>query len=137
MPKQALTISSGMPTEKLVGDPLSKTTDQIFHFSDAHVILPFWKPILILYELQKQKLQQNLNYLNTLFINRKGFTFNVDYPVIYFEDESVSKKLLENKIITTSFKYTNTSGKLNRIVITANHTNYDLEQLVAQLNSRF
>ncbi|WP_291097276.1 MULTISPECIES: hypothetical protein [unclassified Flavobacterium] len=37
----ALTISSGMPTGKLVGNPLSKTTDSMFHFPDAHVILLF------------------------------------------------------------------------------------------------
>ncbi|WP_291097274.1 MULTISPECIES: hypothetical protein [unclassified Flavobacterium] len=46
--------------------------------------------------------------------------------MVYFEDESVSKKLLENKIITTSFKYTDASGKLNLIVITANPLNGDL-----------
>ena len=90
-----------------------------------------------LYRLQKQKLQQNLIFLNNHFINRKGFTFDPDYPVIYFEDEFISKKLLKNKIIITSFKYTNTSGKLNRIVITSNHTFYDLEQLVIQLNFIF
>jgi 7-keto-8-aminopelargonate synthetase-like enzyme len=89
------------------------------------------------YLLQKLKLQQNLYYLDTHFTNRELFTFNAAYPIIYFEDESVSKKLLENKIITTSFKYTNASGKLNRIVITSNHTIQDLIQLLVQLNSNF
>lgn len=88
-----------------------------------------------LYYSQKQKLQQNLNYLDSHFVNRKGFTFDPAYPAIYFDDESISKKLLQNKIITTSFKYTNSSGKLNRIVITANHTMDDLDHLVMQLNS--
>ena len=86
-----------------------------------------------LYHSQKQKLQQNLNYMDKNFINRQGFTFNVDYPVIYFESEAVSKKLLDNRIITTSFKYPTATGKLNRIVITANHTMEDLEQLIRQL----
>ena len=90
-----------------------------------------------LYRTQKQKLQHNLNYLATHFVNRDGFSFETAYPVIYFEQESISNKLLENKIITTSFKYTNASGKLNRIVITANHLDADLEQLVVQLNSKF
>ena len=90
-----------------------------------------------LYLSQKQKLQQNLNYIDTHFINRKGFIFDVNYPVIYFDDEVLSRKLLENKIITTSFKYTNTSGKLNRIVITSNHSIQNLEQLLTQLNSNF
>lgn len=87
-----------------------------------------------LYQSQKQKLKQNLDYIDQNFINREGFTFHSSYPLIYFESEAVSKKLLENKIITTSFKYPTSSGKLNRIVITSNHTTLDLEQLITQLN---
>ncbi len=87
-----------------------------------------------LYQSQKQKLKQNLDYLDQNFINREGFTFHPSYPLIYFESEAISKKLLENKIITTSFKYPTSSGKLNRIVITSNHTTLDLEQLITQLN---
>lgn len=59
---------------------------------------------------------------------------NIAYTLIYFESEAVSKKLLENKIITTSFKYPTSSGKLNRIVITSNQTTLDLEQLITHLN---
>jgi len=87
-----------------------------------------------LYLSQKQKLKQNLDYIDKNFINREGFTFNPTYPLIYFESEVVSKKLLKNKIITTSFKYPTSSGKLNRIVITSNHTSLDLEQLITQIN---
>lgn len=87
-----------------------------------------------IYRSQKQKLEQNLNYIDVHFIKREKFTFNASYPIIYFEDKLVSKKLLENKIIPTSFKYTNDSGKLNRIVITANHSFADLEHLIAQLS---
>ncbi|MBF2709005.1 aminotransferase class I/II-fold pyridoxal phosphate-dependent enzyme [Flavobacterium soyangense] len=87
------------------------------------------------YLSQKQKLLQNLIYIDANFTKRELFTFNANYPNIYFEDESISKKLLENKIITTSFKHTNASGRLNRIVITSNHTTQDLEQLLTQLNS--
>ena len=90
-----------------------------------------------LYLSQKQQLQKNLNYINSHFTNRVGFTFNPDYPAIYFDSELFSKKLLENKIITTNFKYPTASGKLNRIVITANHTNEDLKKLVLRLNSNF
>jgi 8-amino-7-oxononanoate synthase len=86
-----------------------------------------------IYVLQKQKLQHNLNYIDTYFTNRDYFTYNSSYPIIYFEKESILKKLLKNKIITTSFKYTNALGKLNRIVITANHSIEDLEHLIAQL----
>jgi len=87
------------------------------------------------YLYQKQKLEQNLDYIDAHFINRGKFIFNSSYPAIYFEDNLIYKKLLENKIITTSFKYINESGKINRIVLTANHTTTDLAQLLAQLNS--
>lgn len=87
------------------------------------------------YRSQKLKLEQNLEYIDVHFTNREKFKFNSSYPIIYFKDNLISKKLLENKIITTSFKYTNESGKLNRIVITANHSTSDLIQLLAQLNS--
>lgn len=88
-----------------------------------------------IYRLQKQKLQQNLNYIDTHFKKREQFTFHPSYPIIYFEAESISKKLLKNKIITTSFKYTTSSGMLNRIVLTSNHTVADLDHLLTQLNS--
>lgn len=89
------------------------------------------------YRSQKQKLEQNLDYIDIHFTNRLGFTFNSSYPIIYFEDKVITKKLLESKIIATSFKYTNASGKLNRIVVTANHVTSDLVQLLAQLNAVF
>ncbi|HWR94928.1 MAG TPA: aminotransferase class I/II-fold pyridoxal phosphate-dependent enzyme [Flavobacterium sp.] len=87
-----------------------------------------------IYHLQKQKLQYNLKYIDTYFINREKFIFHPSYPIIYFDDEILSQKLLDNKIITTSFQYTNSSGKLNRIVITSNHSIEDLEHLITQLS---
>jgi len=85
------------------------------------------------YNSQKKKLEQNLSYFKNHFSNSAIFTFHPSYPIIYFDDELVSKKLFENKIITTSFKYTNESGRLNRIVITANHTIEDLIHLTTFL----
>ena len=87
-----------------------------------------------IYHLQKKKLQHNLNYIDRNFTERGKFTYHSSYPIIYFDDESVSKKLFDSKIITTSFKYTNASGKLNRIVITSNHSIEDLDHLIAQLS---
>ena len=87
-----------------------------------------------IYHLQKQKLEQNLKYIDIHFTNRVPFIYHPSYPIIYFDDKFLSEKLLKNKIITTSFKYTNSSGKLNRIVITANHTVEDLNHLIAQLS---
>lgn len=88
-----------------------------------------------IYTVQKQKLDKNLTYLDTHFKNRNGFTFHKNYPVIYFDDETISKKLFDNKITITSFNYPAPSGKLNRIVITANHIMDDLDQLISILNT--
>lgn len=90
-----------------------------------------------IYCSQKQKLEQNLDYIDAHFTNREKFIFNSSYPAIYFEDNLIYKQLLEIKIITTSFEYTNVSGKLNRIIVTANHNTSDLIQLLAQLNADF
>lgn len=90
-----------------------------------------------IYLSQLRKLKDNLHYIDTHFTNRKLYTFKSSYPNIYFDEVSISNKLLKNKIITTSFIYTNDSGKLNRIVITANHTTQDLKQLLLQLNSNY
>lgn len=87
-----------------------------------------------IYVSQKQKLKENLNYIDTHFTNRALFTYHPNYPIIYFDEEFISKKLLENKIITTSFKYTNALGRLNRIVITANHSIDDIKQLISHLS---
>lgn len=87
-----------------------------------------------IYRSQKLKLEQNLNYIDIHSINRQKFTFNSSYPIIYFEDLLISKQFFDHKIITTSFTYTNKSGKLNRIVITANHSFADLDFLIAQLS---
>lgn len=87
-----------------------------------------------IYRSQKLKLEQNLNYFDLHFIIREKFTFDSKYPIIYFEDKLISKKLLQNKVVPTAFKYTSESGKLNRLVITANHSFSDLEYLIAQLS---
>jgi 8-amino-7-oxononanoate synthase len=88
-----------------------------------------------IFRFQKGKLETNLYYIETHFKNRKSFIFNPNYPNIYFDDQSIKEKLLENKILTTSFKYTNSSANLNRIVINANHTVSDLDLLLSVLNS--
>ena len=89
------------------------------------------------YHLQKRKLEANLKYIDSHFSNRELFSFIPSYPNIYFDETFISEKLLENKIIHTSFAYTNASGRLNRIVITANHTTADLDKLLLQLNSKW
>ena len=83
---------------------------------------------------QHNKLQRNLR---VLFENLKAnpiFKFNKNYPVIYCESENISKELHKNHIIIANFKYPNYKGLMNRIVITANHTEHDLIKLTTILN---
>lgn len=90
-----------------------------------------------LYLKQKNKVVQNLNFITTHLINKTDFTFNSNYPIIYFDNPTIFEKLETNKIITTSFQYTSSKQKMSRIVINANHTINDLEKLVSVLNSVF
>jgi 8-amino-7-oxononanoate synthase len=87
-----------------------------------------------LYEVQRQKLQLNLSYVESNLTPNSAFTFVAAYPAIYFDNNELLNLLLENKIIPTSFPYPTASGKLSRIVISAHHTKEDLDAMVKQLN---
>jgi 7-keto-8-aminopelargonate synthetase-like enzyme len=90
-----------------------------------------------IYESQKLKLKNNLEFFDSKFRNRKEFEFNVHYPVLYFDNARILESLYKKNIIITSFNYPTSSGKLNRIVINANHINEDLDALALGINSNF
>lgn len=87
-----------------------------------------------IYNLQRQKLTDNLNYVFKILLPNKKLTFDKTYPVIYFDDNDLLQLFLENNIIPTSFPYPTASGKLSRIVISAHHTKADLDKMTLQLN---
>jgi len=87
-----------------------------------------------IYSLQRQQLRNNLNYVARQLIPNPNFTFTNEYPAIYFDNEELLQLLQENNIIPTSFPYPTASGKLSRIVISAHHTETDLDKMVQQLN---
>ena len=87
-----------------------------------------------LFKQQREKLQENLEFLfKDLDLDSK-FKYNINYPVIYCNDETIYKSLFENDIIITNFKYPTYKNLMNRIVITANHTHEDLDKLKNYLN---
>lgn len=88
-----------------------------------------------LYNSQRQKLKDNLNFVTAKLNSNKKYKFDSLYPVIYSNDDSVFTTLLKNKIIITRFKYPTYKGYLNRMVITSNHTHEDLEKLIHILNN--
>ena len=57
------------------------------------------------------------------------YLYNIGYPVIYCSEERVFNDLFKQGIIITNFKYPTYKGLMNRIVITANHTQEDLKRL--------
>ncbi|HEX9826522.1 MAG TPA: aminotransferase class I/II-fold pyridoxal phosphate-dependent enzyme [Flavobacteriaceae bacterium] len=84
---------------------------------------------------QRKKLEENLNFLFKDLELSSIFKWNKNYPVIYCENEGVYNELYRNGIIITNFRYPNYRGAMNRIVITANHTQDDLKKLKRALSS--
>ncbi|MGA9637608.1 aminotransferase class I/II-fold pyridoxal phosphate-dependent enzyme [Flavobacterium sp.] len=87
-----------------------------------------------IYFQQHKKLQKKLEYIYSKIKQNKNIDFNPKYPVIYPKIEGIQKKLHEEKIIVTHFKYTNLKEDLYRIVFTANHKKNDLDKIIAILN---
>lgn len=87
-----------------------------------------------IYQFQRQKLKENLNHVSKNLLPSATLTFDKDYPVIYFDQDELVQLLLNNNIIPTSFPYPTASGKLSRIVISAHHTEADLNKMIDQLN---
>ena len=89
----------------------------------------------VIYQTQKNKLKENLNFITEKLLIKDSIRFHKNYPVIYSEDDKIYDKLYKEGIIITNFKYPTYKNMMNRIVITANHTQEDLERLVTILNT--
>lgn len=86
-----------------------------------------------LLEAQLIRLRQNLHYLYDRSDFGSQFNYDINYPVIYCYGTNVFGYLKAKDIIITNFKYPNYDTAMNRIVITANHTKNDLDQLKTAL----
>ncbi len=82
---------------------------------------------------QLNKLRDNLQFLHANIDLPKLFKYDPSYPVIYCQGAGIFDFLKSKDIIITNFKYPNYDTMMNRIVITANHTQSDLEQLKSAL----
>ena len=83
--------------------------------------------------MQQKKLRNNLNYFYNGPQLPITFKFDRDYPVIYCDSNAIFEYLKSKNMIITNFKYPNYESMMNRIVITANHTKTDLDQLKSAL----
>lgn len=89
-----------------------------------------------IYSRQRQKLNKNLAYIAARLRN-KNVIADKNYPAMYIENDTAYDLFLNEGIVITSFNYPTYKKKMNRIVITANHTDKDLEQLINILNNKF
>ena len=82
---------------------------------------------------QLKKLRENLEVFYDDSISPNIFKYDLDYPVIYCNSNLIFDYLKSKDMIITNFKYPNYEALMNRIVITANHTKSDLDQLKSAL----
>jgi 8-amino-7-oxononanoate synthase len=87
-----------------------------------------------LYSLQLEKLQDNAAKVFQSLQSLKGFHLTEGFPVVTFQESDWVEKLLKEKIIVSSFPYPGPfDPHLNRLVITASHSEEDLTFLVKEL----
>ncbi|MFC4722980.1 aminotransferase class I/II-fold pyridoxal phosphate-dependent enzyme [Geojedonia litorea] len=78
---------------------------------------------------QQEQLKQNLDFLFEDLKLSDLFKYNQSYPVIYCNHAGIFDYLKSKNILITNFKYPNYDVVMNRIVVTTNHTEEDLEAL--------
>ncbi|MEL4308742.1 aminotransferase class I/II-fold pyridoxal phosphate-dependent enzyme [Joostella sp. CR20] len=89
-----------------------------------------------IYNLQRTKLFKNDQYFSSKLKSSSLFLKAGAHPTYTFMDETLTQFLLENNIIVTSFNYPDKNSPLmSRIVISAHHTNEDLDCLLSAINS--
>lgn len=87
-----------------------------------------------LYRAQLKKLRENCGEVYQRMQSMEDFNMLEGFPVVTFQESAWVDKLLEEKIIASSFPYPGPmDSSLNRLVITATHSKEDLTQLVSVL----
>lgn len=87
-----------------------------------------------IYQNAYQKLQQNVKLFTQKLTNKNDWHFVDDFPVFLSKQPAIDERLLEQKILISSFPYPDRNGKnLNRIVLSSWHSENDILKLVATL----
>ena len=134
---KALSLSGGIIAGNQKCIAAIKQIDTFVSSSAANpAYLELYYKATTIYETQKKKLQHNLHFIADRLVVKNNYKFNKNYPVIYSEDDEISDVLYKEGIITTNFKYPTYKKMMNRIVITANHKQEDLELLLHILNTK-
>lgn len=86
-----------------------------------------------IYESQREKLMENLEYFKSLSSSLLSIQ---NFPVFTFLYSGSYQPLLDNRVLISSFPYPNPSSThLDRIVLSADHSKKDLEQLSGVLKT--
>lgn len=87
-----------------------------------------------IYRSSYKKLQENVKIFKQQLANKNEWHFVDDFPVFLSKQPAIMQRLLEKKILISSFPYPDRNGEnLNRIVLSSWHSETDILQLVAAL----
>lgn len=109
-------------------------------FNGASPAAPFYLAQFMeaqeIYKLKRKKLQKNISLFLDLTRDLKILNSMPHYPVFGYSDHNVTEGLRKRNILVTDFRYpTEDSYATNRIVLTAAHTEEDINVLAKALNS--
>lgn len=86
------------------------------------------------YQEQWERLRANIQFFEQHLPQRNEWVYIEDYPVFYSPGKSYFDHLATNQILISSFPYPDPNDPpLDRIVLSAAHTQEDLEKLIALL----
>ncbi len=89
-----------------------------------------------IYRLKLEKLQRNIGHFTAQIKQRDRFISMPNHPAFTFKDDGLTDFLEERRIVITNFPYPNDTGdKINRIVLSAQHTLQDITVLCNAINS--
>ena len=87
-----------------------------------------------IYQEQWEKLRANIRFFKQHLPHRNEWMYIEDYPVFYSPGKSYFDHLAANQILISSFPYPDPNDPpLDRIVLSAAHTQEDLEKLISLL----
>jgi 7-keto-8-aminopelargonate synthetase-like enzyme len=88
-----------------------------------------------IYQQQRKSLQENIHFLQQLFATNSNIKFHPELPVFLFQENLDEAHFAKHNIIISSFAYPNPQGrKINRAVVSALHTQNDLQRLAETIS---
>ncbi|WP_419211942.1 aminotransferase class I/II-fold pyridoxal phosphate-dependent enzyme [Maribacter sp. X9] len=89
-----------------------------------------------IYPTKRKRLSENTRFFLEQVQNLALFSFTSGHPAFSFQNQKLSEKLEQERILVTNFRYpTSTSPLMSRIVLSALHTNDDIKKLCTIINS--